>query len=291
MRLLSVKKGFSMNTQPTTGTRILATPSPFARSHYLYVQEAGFLKSIKPHISSRSNLESYLFFLVLDGRGAFCYNGISYELRQGNCVWADCRIPYAHESSKTSPWELKWVHFYGQDISSFYEAFQASETGVVFTPSNPGSFNETLSKLIDLHQNNSAGKELLSHKYLTDIITGCLLENTESSPKSEGMQGKLEEIRDYMKNHFSEEITLERLSELFFVSKYHLAREYRRVFGVTPGNDLTGIRISEAKSLLRFTDHPVSDIARACGYPDANYFARAFRRWEGISPLEYRRKW
>lgn len=280
-----------MSTQPTTGTRILATPSPFARSHYLYVQEVGSLRSIEPHISSRNGLESYLFFLVLEGRGTFHYNGIPYELKQGNCVWVDCHMPYSHESSQTAPWKLKWVHFYGQDVSSFYKSLQNHEEGFIFLPSNPGSFNETLSKLFTLHQNDSAGKELLSHKYLTDIITGCLLENTEAAPKSEGMLGKLEEVRGYIKNHFGEEITLERLSELFFVSKYHLAREYRRVFGVTPGNDLTGIRISEAKSLLRFTAKPVADIARACGYPDANYFARAFRKWEGITPLEYRHKW
>lgn len=280
-----------MNAKTTSGERILATPTPFARQHYLYVQEVGALKSIEPHISSRNGLDSYLFFLVLGGRGTFRYNGIPYELKQGNCVWVDCHKPYAHESSKTAPWELKWVHFYGAEVSCFYESFQSHEEGFVFTPSNPGSFNETLSKLFTLYQNDTSGKELLSHKYLTDIMTGCLLENTESNQKSEGMQGKLEEIRDYMKNHFREEITLERLSELFFVSKYHLAREYRRVFGVTPGNDLTGIRISEAKSLLRFTTEPIAAIARACGYPDANYFARAFRRCEGISPLEYRRKW
>ncbi|NLL79442.1 MAG: AraC family transcriptional regulator [Clostridiales bacterium] len=277
--------------QKSEGDRIITTPSPYARQHYLYVQEVGFLKSVEPHISSRKDLESYLFFLVLSGRGTFHCNGIPYELKQGNCVWVDCRLPYSHESSKESPWELKWVHFNGLEASSFYEAFESRENRLVFAPSNPGLFNETLSNLFTLHKKDCVGKEILSHKYLTDIMTGCLLENTESAGKSEGIQEKLDAMREYMKSHFKEDITLDRLSELFFISKYHLAREYKQAFGITPGNDLTVIRISEAKSLLRFTAEPVSHIARLCGYPDANYFTKVFRKSEGITPLEYRRKW
>lgn len=273
------------------GERIIATPSPYARQHCLYVQEAGFLKSVEPHISSRKDLESYLFFLVLSGRGTFRYNGTPHNLRQGDCVWVDCRLPYAHESSTSSPWELKWVHFYGKEVACFYDSFQGKNSSPTFAPSNPGAFNEALSALFALYQKDCAGKEILAHKYLTDIITGCLSENTEKNEKTESMKEKLEAVRDYMKTHFREEITLDRLSEAFFISKYHLAREYRQTFGITPGNDLTAIRISEAKSLLRFSLEPVSNIARLCGYPDANYFTKVFRKCEGITPLEYRRKW
>lgn len=41
--------------------RVLATPSAYARQHYLYVQEIGTLTSMEPHISSRENISSYLF--------------------------------------------------------------------------------------------------------------------------------------------------------------------------------------------------------------------------------------
>ena len=273
------------------GQRILATPSPFARAHCNYVQEVGSLTSIEPHISSRKGLKSYLFFLVLSGRGTFYYDHIPYKLRQGDCVWADCRLPYAHESSQDAPWELKWVHFYGQDISCFYEAFWERENSVVFTPYDPGSFNETLSALFFLYKDDAAEKEILSHKYLTDIIAGCLAEHTEAPGKTDATLEKLSAARDYMKEHFQEDISLDKLASLCYLSKYHLARAYKQTFGVTPGNDLTGIRISKAKSLLRFTTETIGNIAELCGYPDANYFTKVFKKWEGLTPLEYRRKW
>ena len=49
--------------------RYIHTPSSFARQNLLYIQETGRLKSRDRHISRRSHLESYLFFIVLSGRG------------------------------------------------------------------------------------------------------------------------------------------------------------------------------------------------------------------------------
>ena len=49
----------------STSNRIIATPSSYAKEHYLYIQEVGTLQSIEPHISRRQDLNSYLFFIVL----------------------------------------------------------------------------------------------------------------------------------------------------------------------------------------------------------------------------------
>ena len=86
-------------------------------------------------------------------------------------------------------------------------------------------------------------------------------------------------------------INLEDLSSRFYISKFYLSREYRKRFGITIGNDITAHRISLAKSDLRFSDRSVDDIGRACGFSDADYFIRQFKRSEGTTPLQYRRSW
>ena len=55
--------------------RVLYTASTFARSSLFHLQEIGRLKALKPHVSSRSNLQSYLFFIVENGSGILEYNG------------------------------------------------------------------------------------------------------------------------------------------------------------------------------------------------------------------------
>ena len=71
--------------------RILYTPSLFARSALLNLQEVGSLKARSPHTSTRSGLTSYLYFLVLDGEGSLTYEGRQYQLKQGDCVFIDCQ--------------------------------------------------------------------------------------------------------------------------------------------------------------------------------------------------------
>lgn len=98
-------------------------------------------------------------------------------------------------------------------------------------------------------------------------------------------------MHTYLEEHYAERITLEKLSDQFFISKFHLSREYRKTFGATLLSDLTAKRISHAKSMLRFSDDTVETIAQTCGFQDAGYFIKVFRKSENMTPLEYRKKW
>ena len=82
-------------------SRILYTPSPFARSSLLHLQEVGSLTAIKPHTSKREKLQSYLCFMVEDGEGELVYEGKKYELRSGDVVFIDCRKAYSHSTGNS----------------------------------------------------------------------------------------------------------------------------------------------------------------------------------------------
>lgn len=58
-----------------SSSRIICTLSSFARTSLLYLQETGVLKAIRPHVSSRANLQSYLLLLITDGSGWIEYEG------------------------------------------------------------------------------------------------------------------------------------------------------------------------------------------------------------------------
>ena len=111
-------KDLFVNTQlpVVTSDRILYTPSNFARTSLLYLQEIGSLRVHKPHSTGRSNLSSYLFFIVTDGEGELICEGRTYSLCTGDCVFIDCRKQYAHSSSEKL-WSLSWIHFYGPNMS------------------------------------------------------------------------------------------------------------------------------------------------------------------------------
>lgn len=104
-------------------------------------------------------------------------------------------------------------------------------------------------------------------------------------------QGQVVNIREYIDTHYSDDITLESLSDRFFINKTYLSEVFKEQYGVNLKDYLTSVRITEAKKLLRFTDKTTEEIAEKIGINGAAYFSRLFKRVEGVSPKEYRTMW
>lgn len=103
---------FSNNAQSiVSSNRILYTPSTFARTSLLHLQEIGELEAKRSHTSSRSNLASFLFFSVVSGAGRLEYGGKEYKLSAGDMVFIDCHNQYSHTTDPDNLWTLRWVHF------------------------------------------------------------------------------------------------------------------------------------------------------------------------------------
>ncbi|MBQ9802973.1 MAG: PocR ligand-binding domain-containing protein [Clostridia bacterium] len=97
------------------------------------------------------------------------------------------------------------------------------------------------------------------------------------------------QLKEYVRAHLGGDLSLEAICRDFYISRsklYHLSRE---AFGMGITQYVRAERIREAKRLLRGGDLSVSEIARAVGIPDDNYFIRLFRATEGMTPLRYRK--
>lgn len=100
----------------------------------------------------------------------------------------------------------------------------------------------------------------------------------------------MENIKRYIDEHLNEKITVEMLSEMFFLSRYYLIRRFKKTFGITPIKYHEQKKTDKAKELLKYTDMPIKRIGETLGYFDDIYFARVFRKNCGISPSEYRKQ-
>ena len=84
---------------------------------------------------------------------------------------------------------------------------------------------------------------------------------------------------------------MDELSAQFFISKYHLSREFHQYYGTTLNKYVISKRLTLAKKLLRFSDLSLEEAARSCGFYDASYLNRQFKNSEGITASEFRKKW
>ena len=93
-------------------------------------------------------------------------------------------------------------------------------------------------------------------------------------------------VVDYVNLHYSEPLSLEQLSELVYVSKYHLSHEFHRLVGTSVYRYIQKKRLMIARQLLSQGQRP-NDVYSSCGFSDYAGFYRAFRNEYGISPREF----
>ena len=273
--------------------RIIYTPSSFAKANLIHLQEIGTLKAITSHISKRENLPSFLFFMVEAGSGFLEYEGVTHNLSTGDCVFLDCRKSYAQYSSKEDLWTLRWVHFYGSNMSGIYEKYVERGGTPCFQVDNLEAYSGIIQQIYDIASQNSYIRDMQIFEQLTALLT--LLMAQSWNPQREGSvpskRRDVQSVKEYIEKHYQEKITLNLLAEQFFINKFYLTRIFKEQYGISVNSYLLQVRITHAKQLLRFSDLSIEKVGQECGMNDANYFSRMFKKVEGITPGEYRKMW
>lgn len=277
-------------SEATDTRRVICTPSSFTKKNFFYVQEAGYLKSRKPHLSRRFGLESYLFMIILSGSGTVTYQGESILAQEGDCFFIDCQKEYSHISSAEDPWELLWIHFHGPSAEGYYHYF-AEHSKWHFTSSNLAELILSVQRILSLHENRNDDTDILAANEINQILTRISTETTDEEQSASALTLKLREITAFLDAHYTEDISLDLLAEQFFISKFYLSREFKKEYGTTIISYILIKRITSAKEQLRYGDSSIEEIALSCAFTDASYFNKVFKRLEGCTASEYRKKW
>ena len=306
-------------------SRILYTPSSFARSSLLHLQEVGSLTAIKPHTSKREKLQSYLCFMVEDGEGELVYEGKKYELRSGDVVFIDCRKAYSHSTGlnpNTELWSLRWCHFYGPSMPAIYAKYcergglpvirgadvdRGADMGRgddmacgddmprgadATRGADVSQYSTILTDIYTLASSSDYIRDMRINGKLNDLLT-LLMESSWHREAHTNAPKKMDIslVKSFLDEHYKEKLSLESVSSHFFIDKHYLARLFKEHYGVTLVTYLQQVRITHAKRMLRFTDKSIEEIGLECGIGELNYFSRVFKKLEGVSPSEFRRVW
>ena len=243
------------------------------------------------------DFDKIIFFL--NGKVDYMIEGKKYSLEPYDFVLVNRNEIHKPMVEFTMPYER--IIFYvrheflekyaaeGCDLTKCFVKSQEQKSNVVrFPASVTRLLSETLWRLEENGRKESFGEalygEILFLEFMIQLNRACL-ENEFAYHHTAKYNKKVIDILQYINEHLSEELSIDKLAERFFLSKYHMMRQFREETGYSIHQYILEKRILAAKDMiLGGTQATVA--AMECGFKDYSTFARAFRKKMGSMPSE-----
>lgn len=116
-----------------------------------------------------------------------------------------------------------------------------------------------------------------------------MLDQLETIVPVAGTKADINEILDYINNHYMEDMYLDGLSEQFGISSSYLSKLIKDHSGMNFVSYLASLRIEMAKRLLMETKMSITEIYEKCGFNNRTTFIRTFKKTTGLPPSDFRK--
>ncbi len=150
---------------------------------------------------------------------------------------------------------------------------------------------EPLNDICRIDQANGPLRNLLIHTKFTEFLSLLYSYRNNNCYVPEALDtssNKIYTITSYIHSHYQENLSLDALSKLFYISSYYLSHQFRAVTGFTLTSYVQMTRIRNAQQLLLYTDNKITDIAELSGFSSFSQFNRVFNQVCGRSPREFK---
>lgn len=245
----------------------------------------------------------YQIYYILDGERFFYSNNKSYRMSKGTLSFIDKKmIPFTnviggkyHERILIEI-EETWLISAGSVMELDLKGFFTDLHGVLqMNSQHQEVIEKKLKKMKHVLQEKrpyaaAEVKELLL-SIIIMILNGAGTRPDEyHTPGGKMMRyAKVKEIMYYIMEHYSEIYGLEDLAGIFYLDKSYLSRIFKEVTNFTVNEFINLQKVDRARNLLLDESLSIEDISKKLGYERHSYFDRVFKKYTGMSPLQYRK--
>lgn len=242
---------------------------------------SGIMKysDIKPLFAGMSqckSLHSYgpamrhhcIIHYCVSGKGIFRNASGTYDVLPGQAFIINPDEITFYRADENDPWFYCWIAFSGQICEKIKELPSVVDV-------KDGSVFDEIQRLVN---ENVCYPE----QYIMCLIK-LLQQLVPPSPYS--MPGYALRAKDYIKLHYMDDISVEKIADSFNIDRRYLLRLFKKEFGITIVNHIIRTRLDVAYDFLK-EGYPVNKTAVMVGYSDAYNFSKMFKKYHGISPSD-----
>ena len=101
----------------------------------------------------------------------------------------------------------------------------------------------------------------------------------------------IKKVQEYIEDHFEEKISVEGLANKFAISNRNFVRRFKKATHNTPFEYIQRVKVEMSKKMFESSTLNINEVMYAVGYNDGKSFRKIFKKFTGLSPIEYRRKY
>lgn len=240
--------------------------------------------------------------IFLGGKADYIIEGRTYSLMPYDIILVnhgdihrptiDQSVPYERIIVYLSPGFLTSYKTPDYDLSQCFLQAQSAHSHVLRMQTlQKNRLLQIIKHLEDACSHTGYANDLYCHVLFLEFmiqLNRAFLMHRLDFLQTDQVNRKVIQIMDYINSHLPADLTIDLLAQTFYVSKYHMMRQFKQTTGYTIGNYITSKRLLLAKELLS-QDIPITRICFDCGFQNYSTFSRAYKDFFGETPGATRR--
>lgn len=269
----------------------LTLPVMEPNTYVIFPEAAGRYYDEPEHWTVRP-ADTFGFFnlhYVVSGQGYVEVDGEWKLLQPGDAFLYFPNRSQQYRSSTENPWDVYWMHFYGDALPEILTR-QGFRRTLLWSTNGTKGLQETWNRLLSEIEHN----KLLRPSVLSMLSYGILAEfSAQAVPllprRNRDTSQAVLQLLPAMQEAACEPFTLGEWAAKAGCTPFYFCKLFRKVAQMSPMDFIRLCRIRQAKQLLLDDSaRPIAEIAQICGYPSVSYFIKRFKEIEGVTPAAYR---
>lgn len=230
----------------------------------------------------------HLIYFVEEGELCLTVEGREYRIREKMGFFIACDVPYRIEK-RTKICMTHWVSFGGTCKEQLFPLIGLNQPCVIYEKLDIEPLKLQLKKMYLLSTEDNFYSRCQNsariYQYIMDIYAQSQKEKEEMQEENPALML----AKRYIEQYYFNDLTLQGLADYAHVSPQHLCRLFQKHMHMRPTHYINLTRIKVSKWLLHNSDKTVTEIAEEVGYASPYYFSNTFRKYENMSPSDYRK--
>lgn len=240
------------------------------------------------HIDRKTGLQEYTFLHFYD-TVQLEYQGRWIETAPHAVIVYDRLVPQHFKTDRMLTHD--WFHFRG-DLSEIL-ADSGLELNKLYYPARYDDISRCVLEIEEEFYGGRPGHDRMARLKTEElfILLGRAVHAEAETAVDQKTIEKLRHLRGRVFSSLGENWSVIRMAEQISFSESRFYSIYKEVFGITPLADLIKARVNSAENMLLFGQKSVAEIASELGYQNTTHFIRQFKKFTGLSPALYRKRY